>query len=450
MTTKVLLVYPTPSISSPQMSPPLSILYVGEALKEAKKRGKSDEKYEVRYFDERYDSAPDMSWPDVVGVSSMTGYQLSGAIRWLKEAKHRNKRTILGGIHATMQPEQCLQEDYVDSVVLSEGEWAIIDAIHGTTISSHHLEGQHVSPVTPETLIHFKRSARTGDTVLLTSRGCPFRCQFCYIQKFFERRWESVDLDRWKKDVIYLRDEAGVKKFEHGDDWIGKWTRAREIITFLHDNGIQYRPSIRAHQINDEVAREMAELGIKNVSIGMETASERILKLSQKDITTEDQINCAEALAKHGIWPLYYWILGMPTETKEELNETLDQSDIIYKIHKGKLTQNFYAYVALPGTPMFDLVDQRLLPQTMEEWSRYSLNQTYDKRASNIYHIGGLHFHKGKGDKTDRNFPGIKRLMIKPFEISADLRWKLRYFDHFDFEKRSIETLLERASRRRT
>ncbi len=450
MTTKVLLVYPVPSFTSPQMSPPLSILYVGEALKQAKARGKSDENYEVRYYDERYDDPPDISWPDVVGVSAMTGGQLRGAIHWLKEAKAHGKRTILGGIHVTMQPEQCLNESYVDSVVLSEGEWAVIEAIHGQERAFGHLAGEHVSPVTPETLIHFKRSASYGDTVLLTSRGCPFRCGFCYIQKFFERKWESVDLDRWKADILYLKENAGVVKLEHGDDWIGKWSRAQEIIRFLWDNGIEYRPSIRAHQINDEVAREMAAMGIKHLSIGMETASDRMLKLTQKDITTEDQERCATALAKYGIWPLYYWIVGFPTETKAELNETLDQADKIYRIHHGKLTQNFYAYTALPGSPMFDLVDPATLPQTMEEWSNYSLNQTYDKQASNIYHIGGLHFHKGKGQKTDRNFPGLRRLEIAPFELLADLRWKMRYFNHFDFEKRAIETLLESAHEQST
>ena len=448
MTTNVLLVYPVPSISSPQKSPPLSILYVGEALKQAKARGKSDEDYRVRYFDERYDPAPDLDWPDVVGVSSMTGYQLKGAMYWLKEAKRHGKRTVLGGIHVTMQPEQCLEEPYIDAVVLSEGEWAMIDAINGKRIAKHPLSGEHVSPVSHDTLIHFKRSARTGDTILMTSRGCPFRCGFCYIQGFFHRHWESVDLDRWRWDVLYLKDNAGVVKYEHGDDWIGKWSRAREIIRYLHDNGIEYRPSIRAHQITDEVAREMAEMGIRHISVGMETASRRMLELTQKDITTDNQIECAEALAKYGIWPLYYWIVGFPTETQADINETLDQADRMYKIHRGHLTQNFYAYTALPGSPLFDLVDQSTLPQTMAEWSEYSLNQTYNKQASNLYHIGGLHFHRGKGDKTDRNFPGWRRLLIAPFEISASARWRWRKFGHYGLEKRAVEALLKDASRR--
>ena len=452
MTTHVLLIYPVPSVSSPQKSPPLSILHVGEALKSAKARGRSDENYHVRYFDERYDERPDLDWADVVGVSSMTGYQLRGAIRWLKAAKAKNKRTILGGVHVTMQTEQCLAEPFVDAVVLSEGEWAVLDAIHGGSKYVAHggLIGtpDHVSPVSPETLVHFQRSARIGDTVLMTSRGCPFRCGFCYIQQFFNRRWQSVDLDRWRYDVLYLKQHAGVVKYEHGDDWIGKWDRAREIIRFLWDNGIEYRPSIRAHQINDEVAREMAALGVRHISVGMETASPRMLKLTEKDIEPHHQITCAESLARYDIWPLYYWITGFPTETPQEINETLDQADKLNAIHRGRLTQNFYAYTALPGSPMFDRVDPEKLPQTMAGWSNYSLNQTADVRASNLYHIGGLHFHRGRGDKTDRNFPGWRRFLIYPLEVMASLRWRLRWFSFYRIEKALVEMLLRWASRR--
>ena len=452
MPTNVLLIYPVPSISSPQKSAPLSILHVGEALKSAKARGKSDEDYSVRYFDERYDDTPDLSWPDVVGVSSMTGYQLRGAIRWLKAAKAAGKRTVLGGIHVTMQPDQCLQEDYVDAVVLSEGENAFIEAIHGAHKGRYHAhlsEGDHVSPVSPETLEHFRRSARTGDTILLTSRGCPFRCGFCYIQQFFNRSWQSVDLDRWRADVVYLRDNAGVRKLEHGDDWIGKWERAREIIAFLHRAGVEYRPSIRAHQITDDVAQEMAAMGIRHISVGMETASARMLKLTQKDIEPWHQTRAASALAAAGIWPLYYWITGFPTETPAEISETLDQADLLHAIHGGRVTQNFYAYTALPGSPLWELVDKSKLPQTMAAWSTYSLNQTDNEIASNLYHIAGLHFHRGKGDKTERNFPGWRRALIAPFELAASYRWRKRIFTGYNFERAGLEAMLKWASARR-
>jgi radical SAM superfamily enzyme YgiQ (UPF0313 family) len=245
---------------------------------------------------------------------------------------------------------------------------------------------------------------------------------------------------------LFLSIFAGVTQLEHGDDWIGKWSRAKEIIKFLQELGIEYRPSIRANQVTDEVAGEMAELGVKHVSIGMETGSDRLLKLVQKDITNDEQIRCAEALAKHGIHPLYYWIVGFPTETGAEVNQSLDMADRMHKIHAGEVTQNFYAYTALPGTPLWELVDKSKLPQTMEGWSNYSLHQTDNVLATNLYHIAGLHFHRGKGDKTDRNFPGWRRAIIKPFEWLIAIRWRLRWFTGFGLEKRSIEKLLKWAS----
>lgn len=438
---KVLLIYPVASLASPQMSPPLSILHVGESIRRFG--------HEVRYFDERWDPEPNMDWPDVVGVSSMTGHQLEGAIKYMKLAKAHGKKTVFGGIHPTSVPEQCIAEDYVDVIVVSEGELAMLDAIEApiNTIVDRRMlkEEDMVSPVSEHTLKYFEKPAETGDTILLTSRGCPFRCGFCYIQNFFGRSWQSVGLERWKKDILFLKEHVGMDKLEHGDDWPGKMNRILEIVKFLWDNDIEYRPSIRAHQIDDEAAKMMAEMGIKHVSIGMETGNARMLKLTKKDITKEHQTICAEALAKYGIWPLYYWITGFPTETIEEINETLDQAETIHNIHKragGNCTQNFYAYTALPGSPLYDLADKEMLPTTMEAWSKYSLNQTHDARANALYHIGGLRFHMGKGDKTDRNFPGLKRLLVAPFEASAYARWRFRYFDHY-YEKAPFEMLLK-------
>jgi len=269
------------------MSPPLSILHVGESVKQYG--------HEVRYFDERWDPEPDMNWPDIVGVSSMTGYQLKGAEKYLKLAKKHGKKTVFGGIHPTSLPEQCIAEPFVDVVVCSEGEHGMLDAIDappGTIVPRKVLlEADMVSPVSDDTLEYFKRPAISGDTILMTSRGCVFRCSFCYIQGFFGRTWNSVGLDRWKQDILRLKNELGMTKLEHGDDWPGKMPRILEIVRFLKENGIEYRPSIRAHQITDETAKQLADLGIKHLSVGMETGNERMLKFTEKDIKNTTNLN---------------------------------------------------------------------------------------------------------------------------------------------------------------
>ena len=250
-------------------------------------------------------------------------------------------------------------------------------------------------------------------------------------------------MERWKQDVLTLRDEVGVKRYIHGDDWIGKWERAKPILEFMYSNSIDYDPSMRANQVTDSVAKEMARIGVRHVSIGMESGSPRLLKLIQKDITVEDQLLTASALARYGIRPLYYWITGFPTETDEDFKMTVEQADKVAKIHDGKLVQNFYTYTAMPGSPLFDLVDKDKLPHTMEEWSNYTYNTNDNVRASNLYMIGGMRFHRGKGEKTDQNFPGWRRAYILPWEAMIALRWKLRWFSGFSLEKWCIERLLE-------
>lgn len=458
MPTNVALVYPVPSLSSPQKSPPLSILHVGRALSEAKQRGKSDEDYNVRYFDLRYDDMcpDDYKWADVVGVSSMTGLQIRGAIDVMKKAKSFGKRTVFGGIHPTILPEQCLVEDYVDSVVVGQGEWGIIEAIHGgekQIVRTVNLRTEDmVSPVANDTLIHFRRSAKNGDTMLSTSRGCPYSCSFCFIVAFYhkqhEPRWSKVDLEQWKRDIIFLRDNVGMNKLEHSDDWVGPVERLFEILEFLKDKGIKYRPSIRAHQINDDVAKRMKSLGVEHLSVGIETASPRILKLVHKGNDLSDLKRCVESLAKHKLWPLLYYITNFPTETKEETNQTLGFADWAYNEFNGKVTQNFYSYLSLPGSELWDLVDKTKIPSSLGGWSNFSIHKTSDKQSSNLYHIAGLNFHREKGDKTDRNFPGWRRIFIYPFEAMASLRWRKRWFTHFELESWAIESLLKWASLR--
>jgi anaerobic magnesium-protoporphyrin IX monomethyl ester cyclase len=442
--TNVLLIFPTPSVSSPQKGPPLSILHIGEALRQA------DNKYAIRYHDQRYDGdTPDLDWADVVGVTSMVGGQLGRAIQFLKNAKAYGKRTIIGGVFATMQAELCLAEDYIDCVVSGPGEASIVEAVEssGKQIIAHPLRyTDQVSPVNEHTQLHFERAIQKQSAMLMTSRGCLHHCSFCYNQSFYNRHWLSVDLERWKSDVLLLR-SLGMNNIEAGDDWIGGWNRAKQIVGFLTEHGINYVVGLRANQIDDDVAREMNELGARRAIIGMESGSQRLLDLCDKGITLSDQIQCAESLARYNIHPQYTWIFGLPTETPQEFRWTLDQIDRVDKIHHGDCTQPLFAYRPFPGSALWDLVDKSKLPQTLDEWGAVDIGYSDNPLANAIYHVTGLVHHRGKGDKTAKNFPGLKRVLIAPFEWLALMRWKLRYFNHYRFERKAIERLLKWASR---
>jgi hypothetical protein len=85
----------------------------------------------------------------------------------------------------------------------------------------------------------------------------------------------------------------------------------------------------------------------------------------------------------------------------------------------------------------------------MEAWSRMSLSNSLDPVSENLFYISGLRFRGGKGDTTSKNFPGWRRAIIKPFELSARFRWHKRFLKWYNIEKPIVKFLFRWASRRR-
>lgn len=116
----VLMVYPLPSPVSPQKNCPLSIIYPGRAAEDAG--------HLVEFWDARLDSEAYLwhmvAQADVIGLSSLSGFQLGEAMRIARECKKRypSKPIIWGGVHVTFQPVPSLREPFVDFVVIGEGE----------------------------------------------------------------------------------------------------------------------------------------------------------------------------------------------------------------------------------------------------------------------------------------------------------------------------------------
>jgi radical SAM superfamily enzyme YgiQ (UPF0313 family) len=183
-------------------------------------------------------------------------------------------------------------------------------------------------------------------------------------------------------------------------------------------------------------------------SIGAESGSDAVLERMNKRIKTADTLRAARCLAEYEIRPLYYFILGTPTETASQMRETMNLADKLYRIHRGNCSMSFYGFAPLIGTPLYALSESlgQPVPKTLKECCSVDRDNTFDPVVNSLYYIAGLTFHRNK-DKTGKNFPGIRRLLILPFEVLCVLRWKLRFFRYFELEKRAIKYLLRNAAR---
>jgi len=477
----ILLLFPRPSPSSPQRNPALSIFFPGEAAARAG--------FAVDYWDERFDSgallAAKMEHAKAFGVSALSGYQLGRAAKLLRECKkhYPDRPTILGGVHATFSPQSCLAEPYIDYVVMGEGEerlpallsairrgygWEVIDGVGyrteegavrvNTRLHILNLEHRYTSPLSSRTMRYFKLAAARDEVILPTSRGCPWAnkqraCAFCSVRDQYLGTYRPVPYGRWAEDLDRLYWEVPFFRLELQDENAAHFLTHPEYARFLYQREIKYHLHLRADQLQKiETVQFLAQTGCQRVHVGVEAASDRVRNdIYHKGERLEDFYNVAHLLAGYGIEGVYTFIVGAPTETREEIEQTLRLSDELSNIHpRGMCRATFYVLMALPGTDIYTQAEQAgwKLPHTLKEWTKVSAatNPAVPRYLNNLYYIAGLHHNRFH--KTPQNFPGAWRALIAPFEALCALRWHTRCFGGFAVERVAIEALLGIASRR--
>jgi len=334
--------------------------------------------------------------PLLVALSVMTGIQTKHSAEFSKKIKERSSLKILwGGIHPSLLPEQCLNESYIDFVIVGEGEETIVEltqklerqeSLSGLLGLGYKENGQaRLDPCRP--LINdldqwpmdfsildmekylYKLDKYKRVVAYKTSRGCPFNCAFCYNRAFNQSRWRAWSIGRVVADIEYLKQKYQIDAIKFYDDnfFVDK-ARALEILRRIN---LPSHLEIRIDMIDDELAKELKELKIFDLLIGVESGSDRLLNLINKKITVERIMLAIKSLAKYNVPASYSAIVGLPTETKKEFFDTVDLLYKIYKIHP-QAAFTLGAYMPYPGSAMYELAIKEGFrpPQRTEDWGR--------------------------------------------------------------------------------
>src|SRR4030043_144949 len=372
---------------------PLGILSVGSALKKAG--------FEVKLFNitenninETVDEIITLS-PEFLGVSVMTGIQTKHSAEFCQKIKKKkNNLTIVwGGIHPSLLPEQCLQESYIDYVVIGEGEITIIefirrlrngDGFDDVAGLGHKKNGKVIinrsrdlienldkyrldfSLIDVEKYIFKPRGAKRT-MVYKASRGCTFNCAFCYNKIFNRGRWRAWSVDAVVEDIDFLKKNYGVNAIQFYDDnFFINQQRALEILERVD---LPSHVEIRIDMITDDLAQKLKKLKVDKLLIGIESGSNRMLKLINKGYTGDRIQKGIKILAKYDLYTTYSTIVGLPTETKEEFNKTLDLIYWIRKIHP-RSGFNLGTYLPYPGSLMYQFAIEQGFkpPHRTEDW----------------------------------------------------------------------------------
>jgi len=384
------------------MYPPLGLLYVAAGLK-------AWTDAEVELLDtlalhlKQEDIAAHIarSKPDVVGIQAMT-FTLIDAIATMRSSKSAcpNAHVSLGGPHVNLYPEETLSIEGVDSLVLGEGERAFAEMVNAlaegrdiadvegvavmrngkiSTMQARALEANLDSLPHPardliETSLYWSVLAKRNPiTTAMTSRGCPMKCIFCdrpHLGKTFRYRSARSVVDEME-DCI----NRGIQEiFLYDDTFTIRRERIFEIRDEIKRHGldVQWDVRARANNLDAEVVKAMKEAGVTRLHIGVESGSPRILKIMKKGITIEQAHNAFKLCRKFGITSLSYFMLGNPTETREDIEMTMQ---FIRKCYAD------YAHIAIttpfPGTELYRMgLEQSLFKR--DYWRDFAVNPVED------------------------------------------------------------------------
>lgn len=359
---KILLVSPSvdpnEKTNKQMMMPQLALIIL---------QGLTPKKHQVVTVDEEAGERIDLEHNcDLVGISFMT----SNASRayWLaREFKKRGKTVVLGGVHPTLLPDEALP--YGDSVVIGEAEgvWAELleDYKNGCLKKIYHNPRPNLSIYVPKDFSKTTKRSLFGVVPIMTSRGCPYHCDFCCVTDLFGKEIRHVPVDNIVRDIK----ESSWKNFMFLDDnIIGHPSYARELFAALKPLKILWigQASISLLVKDDELLNLAVESGCKGLFVGLESVMEAQMNSLEKSFKSLEGLeNALKKMRKAGIFVHASMIFGFDEDTKEVFDHTVEFL-IKNKVH----TVSFNVLTPYPGTKTFQKMkaENRLLT---DDWKYY-------------------------------------------------------------------------------
>ena len=324
----ITLIFPnSPFLLDSGVFPPLGIMYLSAYLK------KHDVK--VQCLDMGLGHKKEDAKANIVGIS-ITTPQRQDAFKLADYYDSQGKVVLAGGPHATHMPKECILNGF-DRVFEGYAEETLCKYLTKTfTPDDVNLfdGGARIYrsckfdldklPYPDRDALPIKDYKYTIDgtpaTVLMTSRGCPYKCSFCAkIDNNFHLHSAEYTLG----EIEELNSKYGYEAFMIFDDvFITDKNRLRIISDALRFKKYKFRCFARANLISDEVCKLLYQMGVVEVGIGVESGSNKILKNNLKNTSRYMNTMAVAKLHKYGIRAKAFLIVGLPGENLATIDET--------------------------------------------------------------------------------------------------------------------------------
>jgi radical SAM superfamily enzyme YgiQ (UPF0313 family) len=384
---------------------PYGILYVGQALRQAG--------YRVRLFHLFEDRERPLleaireSRPLFVGFSNFLSPLLEYDIRLSQKVHALGVPVVWGGVYSTVCPEIVLAADYVDYIVMGEGEATaplLAEALRNRVlpegmvgvgykqqgervITPHQASAQELDRMAPAWDLIDLESYRTSipgtdipNFAFFLSRGCPFHCTFCYNQADPERsHWRIHSPDYVREQLGYLQKRLRLRAVSLlGDNPFAYSQKGQESIQAVAELGLRWASVARVETVGKEFTAWAQQAGAWWLGFGIESGSERILRMMRKGFNLNQARHCFECLAPTGISLEANWMFFLPDETEQDRQLSYALMNELYRLNPNSYFTHTW-FRPYPRTPLW----QRCLelgwkpPGNNEEWAACSADKSY-------------------------------------------------------------------------
>jgi anaerobic magnesium-protoporphyrin IX monomethyl ester cyclase len=381
---RVLLIKPSSGMT--QVVPPLGLVCLASYLK------REVPETEIRILDNQLEKRPMESvaglirdWkPDIVGITSMY-YEAHQTKNLIRLAKPLCGSVVIGGPYASAEYRRILMETEADACVVGEGELTFTEMVRlamrdridswrevpGAAVRNENREAQfsgrdpignidilptpdfsflgienYFSPLVSNVQSAIQLSSRT--LPIMTSRGCPFDCVFCFHN--FGRKWRARSAEFVVGDILNLSERFGVNEFHICDDVFNlEPDRVLEISRRIVQSGRKLRfcfsNGLRADGLSREIIKALKVMGAYRINIGIESGDARVLKNLNKKIDLTHVRDVIDQIAGERILTGGFFMLGLPGETEEDFRHSVDFA------RRSRLhTAVFHIYQTFPGS----------------------------------------------------------------------------------------------------
>lgn len=398
--------------------------------------------------------------PNVVGIYS-DNVMAQDAIKIADWARNNRLYTIFGGPQPSVLPETFI--NYADVVVRGEGELILAEIIKRYNNNIRDLSGisgiwwkrngdivknpSMQNFVNLDDLFFPERALLPMDkylyywnyldaldpdrqgTTMIVSRGCPFSCSYCQptISQMFGAKIRIRSPRNVVDEMVLLKTEYKIDGiFFHDDTFTLDHNWLKEFCRIVINEGVHilWGCNSRVDTVNEDILKMMYQAGLRNIHFGIESASQKILDNIYNKKIKVDRVREVISLAnKIGIYCMGFFMLGAPTETEKDINDTISFA-------KGLRLQeaSFFLTTPLAGTYLYSMISNN---------NRYGINIDYQN--SNYYSqysiSGGLNRKK------------IKFLQLKAFFVFYLHPYRLRYIIKYLFSIKGINKLLTKIKK---